>query len=111
MPASVCLDVVQVCVVAGAPGGGWCDPASRYVQTLRPVFRPKSSHLHATGIKLLNVADNAAVAIWNIDGQPGSSGGRLDMQITNTTNHALRLVVVEGSSWDQVVVRALKVEY
>ncbi len=106
---------VRVRVVAGVPGGGWCDLASRYVQALRPVLPPEafafSNHVHTTGIGLLNVADNDAVAIWNIDGQPGSFGGRLDVQITNTTNHVLRLVVVEGSSWDQVIVRELKVEY
>ncbi|MCS6841207.1 MAG: VanW family protein [Roseiflexus sp.] len=106
---------VHVRVVAGVPGGGWCDLASRYVQALRPVLPPEafafSNHVRTTGIGLLNVADEDAVAIWNIDGQPGSFGGRQDLQITNTTEATLQLVVVEGPSSDQIVVRALQVEW
>jgi hypothetical protein len=104
---------VEVRVVAGVPGGGWCDLASRYVQALRPVLPPEAfafpNHVHTAGISLLNVANEDAVAIWNIDGQPGSFGGRQDLQITNTTNTALRLEVVEGPLPDQIVVRALRV--
>lgn len=106
---------IRVRVAAGVPGGGWCDLASRYVQALRPVLPPEAfafpNHVRTAGIGLLNVADEDAVAIWNIDGQPGSFGGRQDLQITNTTDGALRLVVVEGPSADQIVVRALRVEY
>ena len=104
---------IRVRVVAGVPGGGWCDLASRYVQALRPVLPPEAfafpNHVHTAGIGLLNVANEDAVAIWNIDGQPGSFGGRQDLQITNTTNTALRLEVVEGPLPDQIVVRALRV--
>ncbi|ABQ91257.1 MULTISPECIES: hypothetical protein [unclassified Roseiflexus] len=104
---------VNVRVVAGVPGGGWCDLASRYVQALRPVLPPEAfafpNHVRTAGIGLLNVANEDAVAIWNIDGQPGSFGGRQDLQITNTTNTALRLEVVEGPLPDQIVVRALRV--
>lgn len=106
---------IRVRTVAGVPGGGWCDLASRYVQALRPALPPEAfafqNHVRTAGIGLLNVADKDAVAIWNIDGQPGSFGGRQDLQITNTTNGTLRLVVVEGPSADQIVVRALRVEY
>ncbi|MGQ9548235.1 MAG: hypothetical protein ACUVSY_04300 [Roseiflexus sp.] len=105
--------LVNVRVVAGVPGGGWCDLASRYVQALRPVLPHEAfafpSHVHTAGTGLLNVADEDAVAIWNIDGQPGSFGGRQDLQITNTTNSILRLEVVEGPLPDQIVVRALRV--
>jgi hypothetical protein len=105
---------IRVRVVAGVPGGGWCDLASRYVQALRPVLPSEAfafpNHVRTAGIGLLNVADEDAVAIWNIDGQPGSLGGRQDLQITNTTDSTLRLVVVEGPSADQIVVRALRVE-
>ncbi|MCS6939719.1 MAG: hypothetical protein RMJ55_17440 [Roseiflexaceae bacterium] len=105
---------IRVRVVAGVPGGGWCDLASRYVQALRPALPPEAfvfpNHVRTTGIRLLNVADEDAVAIWNIDGQPGSFGGRQDLQITNTTNATLQLVVVEGPAADQIVVRALRVE-
>jgi hypothetical protein len=104
---------VNVRVVAGVPGGGWCDLASRYVQALRPVLPPEAfafpDHVRTAGIGLLNVADEDAVAIWNIDGQPGSFGGRQDLQITNTTDTTLRLVVVEGALPDQIVVRALMI--
>lgn len=104
---------IHVRVVAGVPGGGWCDLASRYVQALRPALPPEAfafpNHVRTTGIGLLHVADEDAVAIWNIDGQPGSFGGRQDLQITNTTNGTLRLVVVEGPAADQIVVRALRV--
>lgn len=105
--------LVNVRVVAGVPGGGWCDLASRYVQALRPVLPPEAfafpNHGRTAGIGLLNVADADAVAIWNIDGQPGSFGGRQDLQITNTTGFVLRLEVVEGPLPDQIVVRALQV--
>ncbi|MGB9752704.1 MAG: hypothetical protein C0183_20400 [Roseiflexus castenholzii] len=104
---------VNVRVVAGVPGGGWCDLASRYVQALRPVLPHEAfafpNHVRTAGVGLLNVADEDAVAIWNIDGQPGSFGGRQDLQITNTTDTTLRLVVVEGALPDQIVVRALMV--
>lgn len=106
---------IRVRVVAGVPGGGWCDLASRYVQALRPVLPPEAfafpNHVRTAGVGLLNVADEDAVAIWNIDGQPGSFGGRQDLQITNTTDTTLQLVVVEGPSADQIVVRALRVEW
>lgn len=106
---------LRVRIVGGVPGGGWCDLASRYVQALRLVLPPEAftfpNHVRTTGIGLLDVADEDAVAIWNIDGQPGSFGGRQDLQITNTTGGTLRLVVVEGPSADQIVVRALRVEY
>lgn len=104
---------VHVRVVAGVLGGGWCDLASRYVQALRPVLPPEAfafpNHVHTTGIGLLNVANADAVAIWNIDGQPGSFGGRQDLQITNTSGATLRLIVAEGPEPDQIVVRALKI--
>ncbi|NWG22519.1 MAG: hypothetical protein HXY39_19610 [Chloroflexi bacterium] len=104
---------VRVRVVAGIPGGGWCDLASRYVQALRPVLPPSAfafpNHVQTAGIGLLNVADEDAVAIWNIDGQAGSFGGRQDLQITNTHAATLQLHVVEGPAPDQIVVRALEV--
>jgi hypothetical protein len=86
--------------VAGVLGGGWCDLASRYVQAARPVLPPEAirfpNHVQTAGIGLWNVANEDAVAIWNIDGQPGSFGGRQDLEITNTTDRPLRFRAVEG---------------
>lgn len=104
---------VPVRVVAGIPGGGWCDLASRYVQALRPALPPAAfafpNHVQTAGIGLLNVAAEDAVAIWNIDGQAGSFGGRQDLQITNTRAATLQLLVVEGPAPDQIIIRALEV--
>lgn len=104
---------VDVRVVAGIPGGGWCDLASRYVQALRPVLPAEAivfpNHVRTAGIGLLDVADEDAVAIWNIDGRPGSFGGRQDLEVTNTLAVPLQLQVIEGPTPDTIVVRALEV--
>jgi len=57
------------------------------------------------GIGLTDVADEDTVAIWNIDGQPGSDGTRGDLQITNTLDAPLRFQVLEYGD-GQLVVRA-----
>lgn len=96
--------------VSGVYGGGWCDLASRYVQAVRPILPPEAvqfvNHVQTNGVRLPDVADHDAVAIWNIDGQPGSFGGRLDLLITNVHATALRLIVVAGSAPETIVVHA-----
>jgi hypothetical protein len=88
---------IPVRTVAGVPGGGWCDLASRYVQALRPVLPPEAfafpNHVRTAGVGLVHVADEDAVAIWNIDGQPGSFGGRQDLEVTNLRPYPVRLRV------------------
>jgi hypothetical protein len=98
--------------VAGIYGGGWCDLASRYVQAVRPILPEAAvrfpNHVATAGIRLSDVADSDAVAIWNIDGQPGSFGGRQDLEITNTTTHTIRLVA--ASDGGVVRVRAYVID-
>jgi hypothetical protein len=101
---------VAVRAIAGVPGGGWCDLASRYVQAVRPLL-PRDAvqfvnHVATSGIRLADVADDDAVSIWNINGQPGSAGQSQDLQITNTLAAPLHLQVVEQPG-QQVVVRAM----
>jgi hypothetical protein len=101
---------VEVRTIGGIPGGGWCDLASRYVQAVRSLL-PESAvrfrnHMASTGIGLLDVADADTVAIWNIDGQPGTDGSRGDLQITNMLPSPLRLEVLDLPG-EQIVVRAL----
>lgn len=101
---------IPVRTVAGVPGGGWCDLASRYVQAVRPLLPPDAvqfvNHVQSTGVGLHNVAPTDAVAIWNIDGQPGSFGGRLDLMMTNPLPAPLTLTVVPGPHPDAIVVEA-----
>jgi hypothetical protein len=101
---------VEVRTVGGIPGGGWCDLASRYVQAVRSILPASAihfpNHVASTGIGLSDVDDADTVAIWNIDGQPGSTGGRGDLEITNTLAAPLSFQVVEFAS-GQLVVRAL----
>lgn len=101
---------LPVRTVAGVPGGGWCDLASRYVQAVRPLLPPDAvqfvNHVQSTGVGLANVAPADAVAIWNIDGQPGSFGGRLDLLITNSLPSPLVLSVAPGPQPDAIVVEA-----
>ena len=98
-------------VVGGVRGGGWCDLASRYVQAARPLLPPHAlrftPHRQATGVGLADVADADAVAIWNIDGAPGSFGGRRDLEIVNVTDAPL-VFAVEPADGDpaRIVVRA-----
>ncbi len=100
---------VEVRMIGGVPGGGWCDLASRYVQAVRPLL-PRDAvqfvnHVTTAGIRLADVADDDAVSIWNIDGQAGSAGPSQDLQITNTLNAPLKLQVVEQPD-QQIVVQA-----
>jgi hypothetical protein len=100
---------VSVRTIAGVPGGGWCDLASRYVQAVRPLLPPEAvrfvNHVTSSGIRLADVADEDAVSIWNIDGQAGSVGQSQDLQITNSLTAPLHLQVVEQAD-DQLVVLA-----
>jgi hypothetical protein len=100
---------VEVRTVGGVPGGGWCDLASRYVQAARALLPDSAirfrNHVASTGIGLSDVADEDTVAIWNVDGQPGTDGSRGDLEITNTLASPLRFQVVEFAS-GQLVVRA-----
>jgi hypothetical protein len=100
---------VEVRSVGGIPGGGWCDLASRYVQAARTLLPDSAirfrNHVASTGIGLTDVADEDTVAIWNIDGQPGTDGTRGDLQITNTLDAPLRFQVLEYGD-GQLVVRA-----
>jgi hypothetical protein len=100
---------VDVRMIDGMPGGGWCDLASRYVQAVRPLLPREAvqfvNHVTTAGIRIADVADDDAVSIWNIDGQAGSAGQSQDLQITNTLNAPLKLQVVEQPD-HQIVVRA-----
>jgi hypothetical protein len=100
---------VAVRTVAGVPGGGWCDLASRYVQAVRPLLPREAvqfvNHVTTAGIRIADVADEDAVSIWNIDGQAGSVGQSQDLEITNTLNIPLYLQVVDQSD-QQIVVQA-----
>jgi hypothetical protein len=100
---------VEVRTIGGVPGGGWCDLASRYVQAVRPLLPREAvqfvNHVTTSGIRIADVADDDAVSIWNIDGQAGSAGQSQDLQITNTLDTPLRLLVVEQPD-QQIVVRA-----
>lgn len=95
-------------VVGGVLGGGWCDLASRYVQAARPILPPEAfaftPHRQATGYGLADVADADAVAIWSIDGQPGSFGGRRDLQITNVRDRPLVFRVIPDG--DRIIIQA-----
>ncbi|HMP39440.1 MAG TPA: hypothetical protein PKA05_03585, partial [Roseiflexaceae bacterium] len=97
---------MQLRTVGGIYGGGWCDLASRYVQAVRPILPDTAvqfpNHVVSAGIRLADVADADAVAIWNIDGQAGSFGGRQDLLITNTTPHPIRLVANEAGGNVQI---------
>src|SRR4029453_18686665 len=90
---------IAVRTIAGVPGGGWCDLASRYVQAVRPLLPPEAvhfvNHVTTSGIRLADVADEDAVSIWNIDGQAGSSGQSQDLEITNSLPAPLHLQIVE----------------
>ena len=100
---------VEVRTIAGVPGGGWCDLASRYVQAVRPLLPREAvqfvNHVTTAGIRIADVADDDAVSIWNIDGQAGSAGQSQDLQITNTLNTPLYLQVVDQPD-QQIVVQA-----
>jgi hypothetical protein len=100
---------VAVRTVAGVPGGGWCDLASRYVQAVRPLLPREAvqfvNHVTTAGIRIADVADEDAVSIWNIDGQAGSVGQSQDLEITNMLNIPLYLQVVDQSD-QQIVVQA-----
>ncbi len=100
---------IDVRVIGGVPGGGWCDLASRYVQAVRPLLPREAvqfvNHVTTSGIRIADVADDDAVSIWNIDGQAGSAGQSQDLQIVNTLNAPLHLQVVEQPD-QQIVVQA-----
>lgn len=72
-------NLVRYVACAGVPGGGWCNLAGRINYAarhlgLRTEFVPhRPPHNDPTPL------DN--VAIWNIDGQRGSFGGRLDLVV------------------------------
>lgn len=105
-------DPSQVVVhsIGGVPGGGWCDLAARYVQAVRPLLPSQAvrfvNHVTTSGIALADVANEDAVSIWNIDGQPGSSGSRQDLEITNTLAHPLHFQVIQQPDGSQLVVQA-----
>jgi hypothetical protein len=100
---------VDVRMIDGMPGGGWCDLASRYVQAVRPLLPREAvqfvNHVTTAGIRIADVADDDAVSIWNVGGQAGSAGQSQDLQITNTLNAPLKLQVVEQPD-QRIVVRA-----
>jgi hypothetical protein len=100
---------VEVRTVAAVPGGGWCDLASRYVQAARSLLPDSAirfrNHVASTGIGLTDVANEDTVAIWNVDGRPGTDGARGDLEITNILASPLRFQVVEFAA-GQLVVRA-----
>lgn len=100
----------QLYVVGGVLGGGWCDLASRYVQAVRPILPPESvkfvNHVQSAGVGLANVDPGDAVAIWNIDGRPGTFGGRLDLLISNPLPDPIVLRVVPGDQPDTIVIEA-----
>src|SRR5262249_53327603 len=68
-------DLLQLELVYGVYGGGWCDLASRYIMVLRPFLPPESfefiRHIDATGFGLEGVPDEDAVVIWNSNGSDG----------------------------------------
>ncbi|HEX5692547.1 MAG TPA: hypothetical protein VFX76_21175 [Roseiflexaceae bacterium] len=98
---------VEVRSVGGIPGGGWCDLASRYVQAARSLLPDSAirfrNHVASTGIGLTDVADEDTVAIWNIDGQPGTDGTRGDLEITNTLDKPLFFQVIEYGDGELIV--------
>ena len=100
---------ITIRTIAGVPGGGWCDLASRYVQAVRPLLPRQAvqfvNHVTTAGIRLADVSDDDAVSIWNIDGQAGSAGQSQDLQITNTLSAPLHLQVVDQPD-QQIVVQA-----
>jgi hypothetical protein len=101
--------LVAVRTIAGVPGGGWCDLASRYVQAVRPLLPADAiqfvNHVTTSGVRLADVTDEDAVSIWNMDGRPGSVGQSQDLQIANTLALPLYLQVVEQPG-GQIVVQA-----
>ncbi|MFL5802092.1 MAG: helix-turn-helix domain-containing protein [Roseiflexaceae bacterium] len=87
-------DLLDLVTISGVYGGGWCDLASRYVLALRPLL-PQDAlvftrHVDATGYSLADIADDAAVAIWNTNG----GGGEHDLLVHNTSS---RMLVVDAS--------------
>jgi hypothetical protein len=100
--ASVGNPTMDLESVAGVPGGGWCDLASRYVQAARPLLPTDAftfiNHVDNTGWPLADVAYADSVVIWNIGGVAGFEGGRQDLLITNTLNQPIRLRAVESGS-------------
>ncbi|MEO7908774.1 MAG: hypothetical protein ABIV47_03895 [Roseiflexaceae bacterium] len=100
---------VDVRMIGGVLGGGWCDLASRYVQAVRPLLPREAvqfvNHVTTAGIQIADVADDDAVSIWNIDGQAGSAGQSQDLQITNTLSAPLHLQVIAQPD-QQIVVQA-----
>jgi len=100
---------VEIRTVGGVPGGGWCDLASRYVQAARSLLPDSAirfrNHVASTGIGLTDLADEDAVAIWNVDGQAGTDSSRGDLEITNTLDAPLHFQALEYGD-GQLVVRA-----
>jgi hypothetical protein len=93
-------------VVGGVLGGGWCDLAARYVQAVRPLLPREAIRFPHHGITLADVAWEDAVSIWNINGQAGSQNGAQDLEITNTLPRPLRLQALLTPDGAAVVVRA-----
>lgn len=77
---------------AGVPGGGWCNLAARYAQVGRALGLTPSFLHHGVD---LGAGPENDVLIWSTDGQPGSSGGRQDLELTNPTPRPVRLWVRE----------------
>jgi hypothetical protein len=69
------------------PGDGWCNLAARYAQVARPLgLTPQFEDHHAGD---LGGGPENSVAIWNINGQPGSDGEKQDLEITNTLQRSV----------------------
>jgi hypothetical protein len=91
-------DALSLRIVNNVSGGGWCNLANRYVEAAYPFLPPHairfSRHSPTSEADRLNVTDANPVAIWNIDGRPGSGEGRLDLEIENVTPYPLHFEVV-----------------
>jgi len=93
--------------INGVLGGGWCDLASRYVQAARPLLPPDAFRYRRHRPALPDVSADDSVTIWNIDGRPGTFGGRFDLEITNSGDAPLIFAVEQAPDRaDAIIVRA-----
>lgn len=82
-------------------GDGWCNLAARYAQVGRQAGLLPRFQDHEVGD--LGGGPENSVAIWNVEGLPGTIDGRQDLELTNPTNQRIVLDAIENNDTVTIV--------
>lgn len=83
------------------PGDGWCNLAARYAQVARLTGLIPRFQDHGVGD--LGGGPENSVAIWDVDGIPGTIDGRQDLELTNNLQVPISFNIVDQGDTISVI--------